>query len=217
MKIYVIRHGETDSNRRGLLQGGADMPLNENGIRLAELTGEGMKGIRFDCCFSSPLQRASRTAEIVLAGSGNGDVPLFYDERLREISMGDWEGKHFRSDEDGVDLQQIGLFFGDAFQFAGFPNGETIPSLMARTQAFLKELAEKDDDSTVLVSTHGTALRAMLNFLYDDPSVFWHGHVPYNCAVSLIETEDGRPVLKEDDRIFYDRSLIVDRYAKKKA
>ena len=50
MKIYMLRHGETDSNVLGLLQGGSDMPLNENGIRLAELCGEGMRHIRFDRC-----------------------------------------------------------------------------------------------------------------------------------------------------------------------
>ncbi|MBR3363533.1 MAG: histidine phosphatase family protein, partial [Solobacterium sp.] len=79
---------------------------------------------------------------------------------------------------------------------------------------FLAETAALDQNMTVLVSTHGTALRAMLNRLYEDPSDFWHGHVPYNCAVSLVETEDGTMVLKEDDRIFYDQSLIVDRYAR---
>lgn len=214
MKIYIIRHGETDSNRLGLLQGGSDRPLNENGIRLARLCGQGMKGIRFDRCISSPLQRASETARIVLKESGNENAGFSRDDRLREISMGDWEGKHFRTAEDGVDPEAMKVFFGDAFQFPGFPNGETIVSLMERTQSFLKELAAADDGSTVLVSTHGTALRAMLNFLYDDPSDFWHGHVPYNCSVSLVTAEKGVMKLAEDDRIWYDQSLVVDRYAK---
>ena len=136
------------------------------------------------------------------------------DDRLKEINMGDWEGKHFRTTEDGIDVQAMKQFFSNAFAFSGFPNGESVSSLCERTQAFLTETAALDQNMTVLVSTHGTALRAMLNRLYEDPSDFWHGHVPYNCAVSLVETEDGTMVLKEDDRIFYDQSLIVDRYAR---
>ena len=213
MKIYILRHGETDSNVLGLLQGGSDMPLNENGIRLAELCGEGMRHIRFDRCITSPLQRAAHTARIVLDHSGNTNVTLGYDDRLKEISMGDWEGKHFRTDEDGVDVSAMKVFFDNALHFEGFPNGETVASLMSRTWEFLEELAAGNDESTVLISTHGTALRAMLNPLYEDPSDFWHGHVPYNCSVSLVETEDGKMVLKEDDHIYYDRNLIVDRYS----
>jgi len=82
MKIYILRHGETDSNVLGLLQGGSDMPLNENGIRLAELCGEGMCHIRFDRCITSPLRRAAHTARIVLDHSGNTNVALEYDDRL---------------------------------------------------------------------------------------------------------------------------------------
>ena len=163
MKIYILRHGETDSNVQGLLQGGSDMPLNENGVRLAELCGEGMRHIRFDRCITSPLQRAAHTARIVLDHSGNAGVIPEYDERLKEISMGDWEGKHFRTDEDGVDPEAMKMFFANALHFEGFPGGETVDSLMARTREFLDELASADEDSTVLVSTHGTALRAMLN------------------------------------------------------
>ena len=149
MKIYIIRHGETDSNRLGLLQGGSDRPLNENGIRLARLCGQGMKGIHFDRCISSPLRRASETARIVLQESGNENAGFSFDERLREISMGDWEGKHFRTDEDGVDPEAMKVFFDNAFLFPGFPNGETVVSLTERTQNFLKELAAEDDGSTV--------------------------------------------------------------------
>ena len=73
--------------------------------------------------------------------------------------------------------------------FAGFPGGESRADLCRRTQEFLHELARKDY-GTVLVSTHGCALRAMLNQLYDDPADFWHGHVSRNCAVSIVEVYD---------------------------
>lgn len=207
MRIYIIRHGETDLNVKGVLQGWVDEPLNESGRSLARITGENMRDIRFDSCFSSPLVRAAETARIVLEASGN-DLPLQYDDRLREISFGVAEGRH-RSTLG----EQGRLFFEEPFRYEPFPGGESIRQVCARTQAFLKELLARDDGKTYLLSTHGCALRAMLNYLYEDPSDFWHVHVPYNCAVSILEGQGGRARLVGDDVIYYDRSLIVDRYA----
>ena len=216
MLIYIIRHGETNSNAAGLLQGWSNDPLNENGRKLAVVTGQAMKGIKFDACYSSPLARAHDTAEIILRETGN-DIPIIIDDRIKEICMGDWERKKFRPgerDESEVDGEEIRKFFADTFNFAGCPGGETIEQLCARTQAFLKELLARDDDKTYLVATHGTALRAMLNFLYEDKTDFWHVHVPYNCAVNVVEGHDGVGTLIVDDRIYYDRSDAVDQYAK---
>ncbi len=66
MEIYIIRHGETRWNKERKLQGRADIPLNENGIALAQKTGVGMRDIPFDLCFSSPLLRARQTAQEIL-------------------------------------------------------------------------------------------------------------------------------------------------------
>ena len=69
MKIYFIRHGETDWNKDGKLQGRVDIPLNEEGRHVAELTCEALKEEHFDIAFTSPLSRAYETAEIILRGS----------------------------------------------------------------------------------------------------------------------------------------------------
>lgn len=208
MLIYIIRHGETDLNVKGVLQGWVDEPLNESGMRLARITGKKMESVRFDGCFSSPLKRAADTARIVLEASEN-DLPIQYDDRLREISFGEAEGRH-RSTLG----EQGRRFFEEPFRYEPFPGGESIRQVCARTQSFLKELLMRDDGKTYLLSTHGCALRAMLNYLYEDPSDFWHMHVPYNCAVSIVEGRNGQGRLIGDDVIYYDRSQIVDRYAK---
>ena len=214
MLIYIIRHGETRCNAEGRIQGWSNDPLNENGIALAEITGKRMAGIRFDACISSPLLRARQTAEIILRESGNGDVPIRFDDRIKEVSMGEWEQKKIRPGEREIPEEVIRPFFIDPFQFAGFPGGETTGQVCRRTQEFLKELAAADDGKTYLVATHGFALRAMLNFLYEDPKDFWHKHVPYNCVVNILEAKDGELRLIEDDKIFYDADDIVDQYQK---
>jgi broad specificity phosphatase PhoE len=206
MKIYILRHGETALNVRRLMQGCLDKPLNQNGRDLAVITGKAMKGICFDRCISSPLIRAKETAEIILRESGN-TTEIEYDDRIREIDFGDLEGKSLSEmGEDG------NLFYTDPFRFAGFPNGERISDLCERTQAFIKELTAKDDGKSYLISTHGCAMRAMVNGLFDDPSDFWRGHAPYNCSFTIIECDGGVPRITALDRVFYDKELIVDRF-----
>ena len=209
MDIYIIRHGETDLNARGVMQGWIDEPLNENGRFLAEETGRAMKeqGIRFDGCYSSPLIRAKETAEIVLRESGN-PVEVLCDDRLREIHFGAYDGKVLSRE-----MQE--RFFVEPFEVGRFPDGEGVRDVCARTQSFLKELIARDDDKTYLISGHGCATRATLNWLYEDPENYWHGHVPYNCAVNIIEAHGGEAKLIADDRIYYDPKYCVDLYAVK--
>lgn len=213
MRIYVVRHGETDANRQGVFQGRVDSQLLPSGFELACQTGAALRGLRFDAAFSSPLSRAMDTARTLLDASGNAAVPVEVDGRLVEISMGAFEGKRFRPGESEVDPQVARMFFDDPFAFDGFPGGEDVSAVLARTRSFLDDLVRRDY-ANVLVSTHGFALRALLNGLYDDPRDFWQGHVPYNCAVSIVESDAGGCRLLASDEIYYDPALRVDRYAR---
>ena len=204
MRIYIVRHGETEANKKGYAQGWTDVPLNENGRIIAELTGRGLKGIRFDHCFSSPLIRAKETAGILLRESGNS-VSVSFDDRIKEMNFGSFEGMSVRD-------ERVIQFLKEPMVDYKFPDGESLQEVMERTQEFLKALVAKDDDKTYLVSTHGCALRAMLNFLYEDKNDYWHGHVPYNCCVNIIDVKNGTPTLVADDIIYYNPALAIDRY-----
>ena len=209
MKIYVIRHGETDANKQGILQGRTNTPVNESGIKLAKLTGKAMKGIVFDVCFSSPLERAMQTAKIVLKESGNY-TPIFTDARIIEFSMGLYEGKSVK-DTDPELSAIMKQYIDNPLDMPPFPEGENVRMVMKRTQKFLYELSKKDYNN-VLVSTHGCALRCMLNCLYENKSDFWQGYVPYNCSVSIIDVQKKKMTLLEKDKVYYDPQLIIDRY-----
>lgn len=199
MLVYVIRHGETPWNAMRKIQGAADIPLNENGIRLAKITGEELRDVPFDAAISSPLQRAYKTAELVL---GNRGIPIETDGRIREISFGDLEG---------IQLQQVDPshpfynFFADAYHYKPVRNGESIYDVCERTQKFLEDLMHREDlqDKTVLVATHGCAVRALLQPLYEDTSDFWQGGVCPNCAVNIIEIKGGKATLLEKDKTYY--------------
>ena len=210
MKIYIIRHGETNLNVAHVRQGWMDEPLNEAGRRLAVITGRGLKGIRFDACVSSPLSRAYETVRLVLEESGNGGVPITTDDRLKEISFGIEEGMPVT--ESVLDPETAQLFYTDALNYPGAPGGESIRDVCRRTQDFLNELVQKDDGKTWLIGIHGCAMRAMLNPLYADPEHFWQGHVPPNCAVTILEAHGGKASILESDKVYYDTSLLVDHY-----
>ena len=199
MIFYIIRHGETALNAKGIMQGRLDEPLDKSGRDLAVLTGRAMKNIRFDRCISSPLKRARETAGTILRESEN-DVRIETDERLIEIDFGSLEGKT-RSE-----MGEAGeLFYTDPFRYAGFPHGERIQDVCARTREFLMELIARDDGKTYLISTHGCAMRAMVNFLHKNPADFWGGHIPYNCSATIVEAEHGVARIVAADRVFYKR------------
>ena len=110
MELYIIRHGETDWNKEKRLQGRSDTELNEYGIELAEITGEALKDVHFDCIYSSPLKRAYKTAEII---RGQRNLEIITDERLREISFGVVEGVPMSERPDGFQK-----FFTDPANYA---------------------------------------------------------------------------------------------------
>lgn len=211
MKLYIMRHGETAWNVEGRLQGQSDTELNENGVRLAKVTAEGLKNIPFDLGISSPLRRAKHTAELVLAGR---NVPLTTDDRLMELSFGSWEGLGCRVNNFEIPSEHFNDFYRDPFHFRPAGDGETIQEVCDRAEAFYHELTAKPElqDKTILIATHGCCMRALLRNVYEDKNDFWHGGVPYNCAVSIIEVQNGVSTLLADNKIYYDPSDCVNFY-----
>ena len=93
MLVYLIRHGESQSNLDKIWSGWNDVPLTEKGKLDAKKAGEYLDGIKFDKIYSSDLSRAKNTAEIAIPGCEYEQTPL-----LREINVGEIVGKPFNSD-----------------------------------------------------------------------------------------------------------------------
>ena len=157
MKLYIIRHGETRWNVERRLQGASDTDLNEKGIALAKVTGEALKEVPFFCCFTSPLKRAKETARLVL---GEKEIPVYPDERLQEISFGTWEGR----DSALLPGNMLDNFFHHTEQYQAPEGGEEISQICARTKAFWDDITSREElqDKTILIASHGCAVRALL-------------------------------------------------------
>ena len=203
MKLYLIRHGETDWNTVKRLQGATDIPLNENGEALARATCEGMKDIHLDLIFTSPLKRAYRTAELV---RGERDIPIIKEERIREICFGDYEGLISKSEGYSIPDPDFKFFFTKTDMYQTPPNGEPISSLLKRTGEFLEELKHREDlqDKTILISSHGAAVRALLsNIEKCEIAQFWGKGVHKNCGVSCVELIDGEYQIMWENKVYY--------------
>ena len=200
MIVYFIRHGETDWNKDGKLQGRVDIPLNTEGRHVAELTGEALKKVPFDVAFTSPLARACETAEIILRGR---KIPIIKDERIIEVGFGTYEGVK-RDDWD----ENIENFFRKSELYVLKGDGETLEGVLEREEAFLQELFgdEKYRDSIVLVSTHGAALSGLLTVIKGNPvAKFWEGGLHQNCGISIVEVKEKEPRILKEAIVVYDR------------
>lgn len=168
-----MRHGETDWNKKKLVQGRKDIPLNEYGRHLALETSYGMRQYQIDLAYTSPLRRAKETAEILLEGR---NIPLYEDQRIQEISFGSYEGMSCvdKTKEENLAFQK---FFQDTGNYIPPEDAESVEQLYERTGEFLKSLEEskKLKDKNLLISTHGAAMTAMLNRMRGSLSVehFW--------------------------------------------
>lgn len=203
MKLYVLRHGKTSWNALRKVQGAADIPLAKEGIDLAEKVGENLKDVPFDLCFTSPLLRARQTAMLVL-GRRAEQIPVISDKRIQEIDFGVLEGTQFKDEEGNVISREMEVFFKDPQNFPRPENGENISDILKRTREFWEEKINDPSlqDKTVLIASHGCAVRALLQNIYQDPDDFWHGCVPPNCSISLVEVIDGKAVLLEEDKVY---------------
>jgi len=164
--VYYIRHGETDWNVAGRLQGRRDIPLNAKGRGQAVHCGEVLRDL-FDRdaidktaldYFTSPLGRAGETMRLVRTGLGLAADGAVAEEALAEIAFGDWEG--FTIDElHNRDPQRIAMREHDKWHFLP-PNGESYEAVSARMGRWYAGLTRD-----AVVTAHGGTARGLMAYL----------------------------------------------------
>lgn len=202
MRLYIMRHGETDWNAVKKIQGQADIPLNQKGIDLAKKTGEALHGVPFDLVISSPLIRALQTAEYVIR---DRNIPILTDPRIMEINFGEMEGAQSSESTKPEYTKRLWKFFHDPAHYEAPEGGESISQICKRTREFWDELisCREYQDKTILITLHGCAMRALLQPMYGENKDFWHGKVPPNCCVNIIDVAHGHAKFLEEDKVFY--------------
>ena len=158
--IYLVRHGQTEMNLQGRIQGQGDAPLIEAGKSLAAKIGRKLAeeiGSANALIFTSPLGRATQTATII-AESLPHEAPVTEDGRLAEVNLGEWDGLTIAEIDGGWPGARTSVPPGEWFFNA--PNGETFESFRKRNASFLRDLAKADTEVKILV-THGISGRVL--------------------------------------------------------
>lgn len=160
VELFFFRHGQTDWNKKELVQGNTDVPLNETGRVQAQQIVADIKNLGLDFIVASTLKRASETAEIVA-----GDLPILYSDALREINFGEAEGCTGEEVKDKF-LDILSLIddpLSKEFMTAKIPGGESRSEVIERATTYLKAiLKEHSEAKKVGVATHGGLIHNML-------------------------------------------------------
>lgn len=181
--LYIMRHGQTDWNTSHKLQGRTDIPLNENGRRMAVCAREKYAELPFDLCYSSPLKRARETAEIFLEGRG---IPLITDERLMELSFGEYEGIESVFEKPGHPVYQL---FHTPVEYVPSGGSESLEELFLRTGSFLSEviIPQLAEGKNILIVGHGAMNLSIINRILGIPLKDFWKRLPGNCEVVEFE------------------------------
>lgn len=174
--FYIVRHGETLLNSLGRAQGWSDSPLTDDGKKTAMELGAEIKGTVFRAAFASDMLRAGQTAELILSISGNSDIKVRKDMRLREWCLGSMETEHNTtfiktvSDWLGVSsFAELNKRLPDVaaaiYEHDTTGMAEPFSDITSRLKGILKDIAQSessDKNSNILVVTHAFAIKTLL-------------------------------------------------------
>jgi len=163
--LYIIRHGETDLNKRGIVQGrGMDTDLNEAGRKQAEAFYKAYKHIPFDKIYTSTLKRTHQTVQRFV----DDGIPWVQYPGLDELAWGIHEGQE-STEEIRTAFRDILAAWKNGELHLKFEGGESPLEVKVRQLEVLEKIIESNDDQNILICMHGRALRLFLCLLTESP------------------------------------------------
>ncbi len=197
--LLIVRHGETEWNAEGRIQGHTDIGLSEKGAEQARSLGQRLADRQIDVAYSSDLKRTSETAKLALGGR---DITLNETPRLREYNKGIFEGMTLSEIQEKFPAEYPKYLEKD-LSYAP-EGGETTRDVSTRMASIFAEIKANHLDETVLVVSHGGVLRAAMVSLLGMPLEGNWSFVFGNCGLTMVDTYTDNAVL----RLFNDTSHI---------
>lgn len=195
--LYIIRHGETEYNKKGMVQGsGIDAPLNENGRKQAQAFFEAYKDVKFDKVYTSNLKRTVETVQ----GFLDLGLPTEALADLREISWGRQEGVAF-TPETSTEYQYICEQWAEGNLEAKIEGGENPIEVEARLAKGFEYITNQPKEDTVLVCVHGRVIRILMCWMLGIPlsemDMFRHT----NTGLYLVTFEHGEYTIEQMNEV----------------
>jgi broad specificity phosphatase PhoE len=202
LEIVLARHGETDWNKNEVFRGRADVGLNETGLQQAELLGEYLSGEKVDFVYSSPLQRAVRTAEAV---AGRQSLQVNVVRNLIDFDYGDWQGLSHR--EVRQRYPELYRDWLDTPEQVRIPGGESLEEVRKRAMPFLEDAVIRCGEGRIVLVSHRVVNKVLICTLLGlDNSHFWNIKLDTG-GVTRFSYEDGRLVLTSHNETSYLMSI----------
>jgi broad specificity phosphatase PhoE len=158
MRLILVRHGETDTNKAGLALGRADVELNEHGRWQAQRLAVSLKEEPIDTIYSSPLKRALATAEPIASSHG---LEVQVDEGLIEMEIGEMEGLTFQQVRERYP-HFLQLWLGGQAAYEAMPGGERLLDVQERAWQAIERIHQRQEQGTVAVVTHNFVILTVL-------------------------------------------------------
>ncbi len=188
-KLILLRHGETGPEHQDRYIGHKDIPMADSGYRRIEALADLIRMAGPLRCFSSPLQRCRASAEIV---SNRLDIPVQFENDLREVDFGDWEGLSFM-EIAAIWPDQVSQWARLDAEFS-FPGGESFVDFLRRVKRVADMLASVPEKA-VLVCTHGGIIRSLIcHFLRLRPEHYILFNVK-PATLATLELDGGNAIL----------------------
>ncbi len=183
MKLFIVRHGETDWNTKKLLQGHSDTNLNNLGKIQAEKLVKGLEKYHIDKIYCSDLKRCKQTIAPFL--KLHKEIPIEYTSEIRERNFGKFEGKSKEEIMNGFNNKD------HTMNTIKIPGVESFLEVKKRMHNFVKKLFEKEKGKNILLVTHGGAKFGLMMELFklnskDDNAKYKAS----NTAISIIDIKE---------------------------
>ncbi|MBS4539085.1 histidine phosphatase family protein [Clostridium sp. D2Q-11] len=186
-KLYLTRHGQTVWNSERRFQGQQGSPLTEKGIEGAKKLGDRLKNIEFGAIYASPLPRAYDTAEII---KGDRDIKIIKEERIKEMSFGDWEGVKAKVVQES-DAEMFNNLWNNPIAYMS-EKGETYQQVYDRVIPVIEEIKEKYEGN-VLIVAHGIVLAIIMLYVKGRPlKDLWEDEVLPNTSLTIVDAKNDK-------------------------
>lgn len=186
MKLILVRHGETEENKKKIWQGQTEGTLSEEGEGQVKKLTKRLEKEKIDAIYCSDLQRTRNTIKPFLE---NKNIPVKYAKELRERKLGVLEGATTEKIGEYMETHEVD------FENSNFETGETGTEMRNRLIKFYKEITKKHENDTVLFVTHGGAVAHLMIHLFNHPIDMFLEFIPDNAGITEIRIKEGKPKL----------------------
>ncbi|MFX3673545.1 MAG: histidine phosphatase family protein [Paenisporosarcina sp.] len=188
LTLYITRHGQTEWNVQSRMQGWADSPLTATGMEAAKLLGNRLRDVPLEAVYSSSSGRTIHTAQLIIE---NREIPMIQKDDLREINVGEWQGR-LSSDVERDCANQVKTYYERPSRFES-TSGESFHMLKERVLRAIEEIVSAHPNGHVLIVTHGVVKKCLINhFSGADLDLLWDPPFIHGTSLTVMEIDRDR-------------------------